>query len=266
MKKIQHNKNELLEKCEQIRLAATGIIAKHINKRFSLPISRWVVTHTAWTPNQITYFNIVLGIISGILASKGTLYHLFLGGLLFQIVSIMDGVDGEVAKLNQKTSQWGQWLDTISDNGSLASFLIGTTIGLMKLKPEFPILSLAITTLGVLLFMIGTMLIYLKKETNSGSLVTYDKEFLSTIKPDQFPISARLIHALKYGVKKDFYSFIFFIFCAVLKPEWVLYSCTYGGVIACVFMAYIHIMTWIDRECGAVVSDDSEMIRVRVSS
>ena len=79
MKKIQHNKNELLEKCEQIRLAATGIIAKHINKRFSLPISRWVVTHTAWTPNQITYFNIVLGIISGILASKGTLFHLFLG-------------------------------------------------------------------------------------------------------------------------------------------------------------------------------------------
>ncbi|QQR79651.1 MAG: CDP-alcohol phosphatidyltransferase family protein [Deltaproteobacteria bacterium] len=252
MEKPYQNKNELLARCEQIRLATTGIVAKHINKRFSLPISRWVVTHTRWTPNQITYFNIFLGLLSGFVASKGTLFSLFIGGLLFQIVSIMDGVDGEVAKLTNTSSQWGQWLDTISDNGSLASFMIGISVGLYRIDPQGPVISLTITTFGAIAFMIGTMLIFLKKETNSGSLVTYDKEFLSTIQPDQFPIASRAIHALKYGVKKDFYSLIFFLACLFQKPSWVLYLCAYGGIIACVFMAYIHIMTWIDRECGSV--------------
>ncbi len=247
-------KNELLERCEQIRFATTGIIAKHINKRFSLPISRWVVVHTYWTPNQITYFNILLGLFAGLIAAKGTLLSLALGGCLFQIVSIMDGVDGEVAKLTKTSSPWGQWLDTISDNGSLASFMIGTSVGLYHRNPQGPVISLAITMFGAIAFMIGTMLIFLKRETDSGSLVTYDKEFLSTIQTDRFPVASRLIHALKYGVKKDFYSFLFFLFCLFQKPEWVLYACAYGGVVGCVFMAYIHIMTWIDRECEPPLS------------
>ena len=46
-----------------------------------------------------------------------------LGGFLFQTASVMDGVDGEVAKFTLKVSKIGGWLDTISDNMTLILFV-----------------------------------------------------------------------------------------------------------------------------------------------
>ena len=240
----------LKEKCEQIRLNTKGIVARYLNKRISLPISRWVVTHTQWKPNQVTYFNMLVGFSSGPIAALGTPVSLFIAALILQIASILDGVDGEVAKLTQTSSQWGQWLDTISDNGTLLSYLIGTTIGLYRLYPYSHVLSFAVVTFAVTIMIIATILIFLRKETDSGSFVTYDQEFLKSLTPEEFPIVSRVVSVLKYMIKKDFYSFLFFIVALINKPMWVLYICSYGGGIACLFLAYINIIRWMDQTLG----------------
>ncbi len=241
---------DLKNKCEEIRLNTKGIVARHLNKKISLPISCWVVTHTGWKPNQVTYFNMLVGFSSGPIAALGTPMSLFLAAFILQVASILDGVDGEVAKLTQTASHWGQWLDTISDNGTLISYLVGTTIGLYRLYPFSPVLSLAVITFAVTIMIIATILIFLRKETDSGSFVTYDQEFLKSLTIEEFPIVARLVSILKYMIKKDFYSLLFFLVALINKPLWVLYICSYGGGIACLFLAYINIMRRMDQMLG----------------
>lgn len=248
--------------CEQIRLSTTGLVARHINKRISLPMSRWIANNTRWTPNQITYFNIVVGFSSGFIAALGTPLSLFLAALILQIASILDGVDGEVAKLTKTSSQWGQWLDSISDNGTLASFLIGTTVGLGKLYPSSPILALSLLTFGSFLLIIGTMLTFLRLETNSGSFVTYDKEFISKLSADHFPVLGRVASVLKYTVKKDFFSMLFFLIAASGHPIWILYLCSYGGALAFLIMAYFHVSLWIRSRSGKVSFEGEHLSEV----
>lgn len=238
------------ERCEQIRRNTMGVIARHLNKRISLPISRWIVTHTRWRPNQITYFNILVGFASGPIAALGTPVSLFFAAFILQVASILDGVDGEVAKLSGQCSRWGQWLDTLSDNGTLISYLVGTTIGLYRLYPNQPVLSMAVVTFAAFIIIVTTMLIFLRKETDSGSFVTYDQEFLDKLQPREFPLVAHLVGFLKYMLKKDFISFLFFAVTLIGQPLWVLYICSVGGTIACFFIAYIHISRWARRRAA----------------
>ncbi|RKX59815.1 MAG: CDP-alcohol phosphatidyltransferase, partial [Thermodesulfobacteriota bacterium] len=50
-----------------------------------------------------------------ILSSVVAFFHLPAGGLVYQLSSIIDGVDGEIARLTLKESKFGGWLDSLLD-------------------------------------------------------------------------------------------------------------------------------------------------------
>ena len=68
----------------------------------------------------------LLSFLSAWLVFKGSAsyLHLALGGLLFQFASIVDGCDGEIAKLKFMGSRMGEWVDTLADNMSYLVFFI----------------------------------------------------------------------------------------------------------------------------------------------
>ncbi|MBI4223369.1 MAG: CDP-alcohol phosphatidyltransferase family protein, partial [Deltaproteobacteria bacterium] len=92
------------KRLEAIRLATPGPVARHLNKRISLPIS-WQLAKWGVHPNWISAFNITLGWSTGFFTAQGTYPFYLLGGFLFQMASIFDGCDGEVAKLRGMTSK-----------------------------------------------------------------------------------------------------------------------------------------------------------------
>ncbi len=63
---------------------------------------------------------------AGLLALGGYL-ALLLGGFLAQFASIVDGCDGEVARLKFQTSRYGGWLDAVLDRYADALLLFGLT-------------------------------------------------------------------------------------------------------------------------------------------
>ena len=97
--------------------AHEGPVDALINWRFSMPITR-ALSHRslAVTPNHVTIVAILVGLAAAVFAATGEWMMMALGGLLLEINSILDSVDGELARLRFQYSKVGQWLDNVSDD------------------------------------------------------------------------------------------------------------------------------------------------------
>jgi phosphatidylglycerophosphate synthase len=92
-----------------------GFMARHVERPISLAISRQLAG-TAITPNQMSLISIAVGICGGpfFLSSRPLMQTI--GALLFLAHSILDGCDGELARLKFQQSRWGGVLDFWGDN------------------------------------------------------------------------------------------------------------------------------------------------------
>ena len=92
-----------------------GFMARHVERPVSLQISR-LLAPTAITPNQMSLVSIAVGACAGpfFLSSRPALQTI--GSLLFLAHSILDGCDGELARLKFQQSRLGGILDFWGDN------------------------------------------------------------------------------------------------------------------------------------------------------
>ena len=103
-----------------------GIIARYFNR----PISIWIskkLSVTNITPNQISVFAFSVACIASLLFAMGSYIPLIIGAILAQISSIIDGCDGEVARLKYQESSYGGWFDAVLDRYADAFLLFGLT-------------------------------------------------------------------------------------------------------------------------------------------
>lgn len=214
--------------CEKILNNTDAWIARNINKRISMPVSIYLA-RLGITPNQITFFNLLLGIVAGLIASFGGYPNLVWGAVLFQLVSIIDGCDGEVAKLNKKATQFGAWFDTVGDNLAFVLFITGVTFGLYRETHAIWIVNLAKLSLFSFAILLCIMVSYLLKAKNSSaSLVTYEKEVVSASAKKQNRWVSHFVHYGKFLVKKDFFAFLFFVLAVVDLPQAIVMASAIG--------------------------------------
>jgi len=103
-----------------------GPVSRYLNRPLSVRISRRLVNHRI-TPNQISVFSFLCSVLGAGLFALGGYPALLLGGLLAQLASIVDGCDGEVARLKFQSSQYGGWFDAVMDRYADAFLLFGLT-------------------------------------------------------------------------------------------------------------------------------------------
>lgn len=221
-----------------------GWIAKRFNKRISLPLSiylaRWGVT-----PNQITLFNLLLGILSGVLAARGGYGFLLAGGVLFQLVSILDGCDGEVATLNRKATRFGAWFDTVGDNLSFVAFVVGVTMGLYRETHSPWVLVLAETALVSFAILLSIMVSYLLRgHGGKASLITYEKEVLAARMEGQTGWKAAFVRKGKFLIKKDFFAFLFFLLALANFPQGIVFFAALGSGAVALILSALTIKQW----------------------
>ena len=119
----QKAENALLKNLHKPR---DGFIAKYFNRPVSIRISKKLV-NTNINPNQISLFAFGLACIASLLFATGWFPALFVGGILAQIASIIDGCDGEIARLKYQESDYGGWFDAVLDRYADAFLLFGLT-------------------------------------------------------------------------------------------------------------------------------------------
>ena len=108
-----------------------GMIARHINRPLSQAISGQLL-RLAWIrPGHATGLTALAGLaMFACLIAFPTPAGLAAGAVLFQIASVIDGVDGEIARAAQRTSRRGASLDSLTDAATNCAFLAGAGISL----------------------------------------------------------------------------------------------------------------------------------------
>ena len=105
---------------------ADGPVARWLNRPLSIRLSRWLV-RTSVTPNQVSLFPFALSLLAAGLFFLPGWAALAAAGVLAQLASILDGCDGEIARLKFRQSDYGGWLDAVLDRYADAFLLFGLT-------------------------------------------------------------------------------------------------------------------------------------------
>ncbi len=125
-------------KCEARLIASASrskaddsFLSRHFNRYISRFASERVV-RSGITANQITLINGMVGVAGGFFLSLPGYWPHLLGALLFLFCVIMDGADGEVARLKLQESSFGQALDYTVDNVVHVAVFTGMALGLYR--------------------------------------------------------------------------------------------------------------------------------------
>ncbi|MFL6279443.1 MAG: lysylphosphatidylglycerol synthase domain-containing protein [Vicinamibacterales bacterium] len=101
------------------------------NRRMSLPISIALIP-TPITANQLSVLLVAVGFYAAWLFSTGHNIAGVLGGFLSLAASILDGCDGEIARLKYQESALGCWIETFGDYSYYVAIFVGLTIGAVR--------------------------------------------------------------------------------------------------------------------------------------
>jgi CDP-L-myo-inositol myo-inositolphosphotransferase len=101
-----------------------GPVSRYLNRPLSARISRRLVNYPI-SPTQISVFSFLCSVLAAGLFAVGGYLALLLGGVLAQFASIIDGCDGEVARLKFQSSPYGGWFDAVLDRYADALLLFG---------------------------------------------------------------------------------------------------------------------------------------------
>jgi len=101
-----------------------GLVARHLNRPISLRITERLV---AWPvkPWQLSVASFAVTVLAGLSFAVG---HATTGGLLAQSASVLDGVDGEVARVRYQDSPFGGLYDALLDRIGEAVVIGGMTL------------------------------------------------------------------------------------------------------------------------------------------
>ena len=103
-----------------------GPVSRYLNRPISVRISR-TLSRFPITPNQISLLSFSGSVLAAVLFAMGGYPALAAGGMLAQIASIIDGCDGEVARIKFLESDYGRWFDAVLDRYADALLLFGLT-------------------------------------------------------------------------------------------------------------------------------------------
>jgi CDP-L-myo-inositol myo-inositolphosphotransferase len=131
-------KNAELLICNKLKKDTDGPVSKILNRPISLRITK-LLLKTGITPNQISVLSTVIGLVGASFFFSGEYFYLILGGILIHIHSIVDGCDGEVARLKLRQTKYGGWLDSVLDRYVDAAIIFGLAYGYWSITGDVTI-------------------------------------------------------------------------------------------------------------------------------
>jgi len=119
-----------------------GFVSRYANRPISRVVSRLLLRFPT-TPNAWTLATFPIPLIASLVLSHGTFGSFVWGLVLFQIFSILDGCDGEIARAKFMESERGRKLDALFDVLSNILLALGLGFGLRQMHSQFGWLYLA---------------------------------------------------------------------------------------------------------------------------
>lgn len=192
------------------------------NRRMSLPISIALLP-TPLTANQLSVMLVALGFYSAWLFSTGHYWSGVLGACLSLAASVLDGCDGEIARLKYQESALGCWIETFGDYSYYLAIFVGLTIGAVRRTGSDAFYWFGgIALCGTLLTF--ALLIYLRTRITAGQ-----PEKLHTIARERFMAEATLVSRIIWKIS--------FVATRAAMPYGIMAFALVGGLPAIVLLA-----------------------------
>jgi hypothetical protein len=147
-----------IPRCERWLLRGSGksrdgFVSRYLNRPISRTVSK-LLLKTPMTPNLWTLLITLFPVIGFLLLIRGDYTGFVVGAALFQVHSILDGCDGEIARAKYLDSEKGPGLDAFGDLISLLLFSLGLGVGLFRVTGADVIASWIFLAEGVLCFLL----------------------------------------------------------------------------------------------------------------
>ena len=101
-----------------------GPVSRYLNRRASVPVAR-ALSRTPVTPNQVSVAALAIAAAAAALIGLGANIE---GGILVQVSSIVDGVDGDLARAKGVASKFGGVFDAVLDRIADAGIAAGMAV------------------------------------------------------------------------------------------------------------------------------------------
>jgi phosphatidylglycerophosphate synthase len=178
---------------------------------FNRPLGRWLsklLVRTSISPNAVTMVHLAIGLAGAWFFAIGTYSSMLLGAVLFQLSSIVDCVDGDIARVLFKESSFGKWLDLAGDQVVHVAVFAAIAIGLMRggAAPYAGWLGLAAVI---------------------GAALSFAVVVRSMRHPSSYP-DGRLSKLIQSATNRDF-SVLILILAALGRIEWFLWMTAIGS-------------------------------------
>jgi len=194
-----------------------GFISRFLNRPISRCITRFLL-FLPIRPNACTIAIFVLPIIASVFLVRGDYVSLVIGAAIFQVFSILDGCDGEIARAKNLESKFGERLDNFCD--FLASLLYVLALGWGLHHWTEGIICAALITTNELLLRYSTGGMWADSSALNESF--YARHHGMIEHSGLIDLGERFVWWLFQLTKRDMALFVFFILALLGHAHWIL--------------------------------------------
>ncbi len=208
-----------------------GFMSRHFERKISLAVTRCLV-RTDITPNQMTAVSVAIGLLGALFFLSSMPAYQLTGALLFLLHSILDGCDGEIARLKYLESRLGGILDFWGDNVVHSAVFVCIGLGWqMAIKAPVPLVLAGSAVIGTLLSAGFVYRQTMRNKVSEGPLFT-------SITNSEAP--SRLTTLADSLARRDFI-YLVVILSALGKAHWFLVLAAFGAPL------FFFILLWTSR-------------------
>lgn len=140
MKTKGYTLREIIASLPKEKNAADSYWTRFVLRPLSFPVS-WFCLALGLSPSAVTYFSAIIAIAGGALLATGRLDAAWAGIALLFLFSVLDCVDGNMARTIKKPNPWGSWADAVGGYIAYTAALLGLGMAAEVLSgPALPLL------------------------------------------------------------------------------------------------------------------------------
>lgn len=200
-----------------------GMVGRLINRRISLFLTKYFL-YLNIHPIAQSIVIFAVGLLSVFFVGYGR-QLLVPGGILFELASIIDGCDGENARLTYRMTRTGQALDITADAVTFVSFFVALPVGLYRTYGGKIWLYLGAFALASMVTFYLQLINYARKTGLGYNIVAVVKEVEASRNLPRFQTAFdRLAASLAFIYRRDFFATAAFIMivAGLARPAMVL--------------------------------------------
>ncbi|HEV3409061.1 MAG TPA: CDP-alcohol phosphatidyltransferase family protein [Chthoniobacterales bacterium] len=210
-----------------------GLVSRYINRRISHFVSRWLLK-TPITPSAWSILIFTLPLAACFAFVQGSYAGFVIGAAIFQLYSILDGCDGEIARARFQQTERGRKLDSFLD--LLGNLLLALSLGIglarqshIGTKGDWFYISEGIAT--AIFIAIGEGMLFLRRSRGEtvpalsarwhGTLYQRHQEIIEH--SGILMLGERVAWWLMQLTKRDMSMLGFLLLALAGAPEWILH-------------------------------------------